>query len=597
MLDGIIKNADNSYELLKVVNGKLSVIHVSKDGFTKSNHEYVDSLLSQLYLNNNCVFVEKLHGYNIYFDKETNFKHFVKGSTEDMQLFWKVNGQDAVCYLSKEKRDKILALFLVGAAVMCLSINILRSYNNTPFTINIDKSIHELYSSVDIDKMYDLGVVDYDKAVELINNSNLGDDDKRLLLNEDLLRDVFKYYRNTPMEYLANLKFNNIEIEYYEDPEYDADGYYIATKPNVLHVSKVLSCTENHVKAHEYAHLLQAEGVPYIYLKEAVAELTVAEYYDGEIVSYVEAVDNLKLLIDIIGPEPVLKLIYGGDDKDFKDSLQAYISEDECNQLLAYLCKEPNKENHDHDDIKNILCDLYSAKAGESIEENDYMLVKYYDKIYENGFDPFNSSYIRATCKYLNPHEMEEVEYADLSPYDEDKIFTTLNDGERIQEYKTYYYRYYTYNEYKKLKDKEHFEFDYNLSDGLIHGFRNENNEFYLLDKPVSYDNYLDEGDIDLTNLENLPGRTMSFEKAIKLQYLFPKLKKEESEITDMKDWFYECSYPTVFYRHPNIEKQDGKYVYFLESIRHRFPEQFSRMGDICNAPTAVETAKVLKYN
>ena len=37
MLDGIIRNSDNSYELLKVIDGKLGVSHVSKDGFSKSD--------------------------------------------------------------------------------------------------------------------------------------------------------------------------------------------------------------------------------------------------------------------------------------------------------------------------------------------------------------------------------------------------------------------------------------------------------------------------------------------------------------------------------------------------------------------------------
>ncbi len=300
MLDGIIRNSDNSYELLKVIDGKLGAFHVSKDGFSKSDSKYINTVLNKLRFNSNCIYLTDVDGYSIYYDSETGFKHFMKEDKEDFEMFVRANGKDATMYLSSDSKNKkrkpgkkIARAF--GISILSITI-ILGSFDvfhiREMYGVNEDLIVLGIYSVSGLYDLYKTGPMDYIDAIEAINDSEFDAIDKQLLGNEELLKLVFKYYEGTPMKYTANAKFNDIKLKVYNGDEGEIEaqnyGYYSILEPNVLNVHKdSMSST----LVHEFIHLLQADAGYYSYLDEAVATLMTKEFYNldsNKILFYIE---------------------------------------------------------------------------------------------------------------------------------------------------------------------------------------------------------------------------------------------------------------------------------------------------------------------
>ena len=227
MLDGIIRNSDNSYELLKVIDGKLGAFHVSKDGFSKSDSKYINTVLNKLRFNSNCIYLTDVDGYSIYYDSETGFKHFMKEDKEDFKMFVRANGKDATMYLSSDSKNKkrkpgkkIARAF--GISILSITI-ILGSFDvfhiREMYGVNEDLIVLGIYSVPGLYDLYKTGPMDYIDAIEAINDSEFDAIDKQLLGNEELLKLVFKYYEGTPMKYTANAKFNDIKLKVYNGDE------------------------------------------------------------------------------------------------------------------------------------------------------------------------------------------------------------------------------------------------------------------------------------------------------------------------------------------------------------------------------------------
>ncbi len=169
--------------------------------------------------------------------------------------------------------------------------------------------------------------ITYDTVSTLIENSKeLNDDEKIALKNEKLLNDVIPYYNGTNMDFIATKCFHNIHFKYYNKYKEDNNnektkiletvGYYIRTNPNEINIKRDLTPEEEFdTKCHEYIHLLQAKH-KYIYIVEACAEIISTEYYDTSLDKYEKAIINTKILLEIVGPEPIWKLNFAGDDTE-----------------------------------------------------------------------------------------------------------------------------------------------------------------------------------------------------------------------------------------------------------------------------------------
>jgi len=179
------------------------------------------------------------------------------------------------------------------------------------------------------------------------------------------------------MEYIIKNRLNGIKIEVYDNYQFDNStdyetlGYYNELIPNVLHMKK--GSDKNKILSHEFIHLLQSPECEYITIKEACAEIISEEYLDQPITSYQSSVGNVKLLMDVIGEEPILKSIFSGDDSNISYILKKYLNDYEYNELTTLLKKSPSKipnDTIDNERINELISKLYKNITGTNIKNN-----------------------------------------------------------------------------------------------------------------------------------------------------------------------------------------------------------------------------------
>lgn len=589
MLDGIIRNSDNSYELLKVIDGKLGAFHVSKDGFSKSDSKYINTVLNKLRFNSNCIYLTDVDGYSIYYDSETGFKHFMKEDKEDFEMFVRANGKDVTMYLSSDSKNKkrkpgkkIARAF--GISILSITI-ILGSFDvfhiREMYGVNEDLIVLGIYSVSGLYDLYKTGPMDYIDAIEAINDSEFDAIDKQLLGNEELLKLVFKYYEGTPMKYTANAKFNDIKLRVYNGDEGEREaqnyGYYSILEPNVLNVHKdSMSST----LVHEFIHLLQADAGYYSYLDEAVATLMTKEFYNLDSSSYPDAVDNLKLLISIVGPEPIYKLVFGGDDSDLLKIFRDNLTNDEVISLVDCLRSSPSntKESEQYQYVRESLFKLYKNMYGSDISDNAELALIFLNEDSNDNYSPL----------YLNVYKI-------LNDGDERSILINDDNGKRIlvglgylnATSSEYYKKDISYDEYIQLnsEDREEVTFRDSFSKDMINGCILEKegiSTFYRLDSPVKRDDYLTETGYDKHSIKGLPGKKISLVEAFETGDVEASLRKEKSDITDMEGWTYcDTKSPSYVSTNPNVTVlKTGEVLYTTESMKAKFSDQYSRIGE-----------------
>lgn len=289
--------------------------------------------INLLKLSDDKSYLGKENDYDIYVDNISGLKHYFKDDKEDLEVTWENNGEDALLY-KDDKLDNIKnelksiplkdkMIFLSRIAYLIVSVSFLA------FSIQYNPSSNKSHSSQEYNIEYGDNVsliINTDEIWENVtceqietcikDNENLTEEEKEIYGNKKLLQDVVSYYENTNMNVLMPLKYDELQTEYYyEENEFDA--YYDITQPNKIFVNTYYD--EKYFydnKVHEYVHLLQSSYI-YTYIIEASAEVISFEYDDRcTIDSYLNAVKNLKILMEIVGPEPIWKLNFSGDDTD-----------------------------------------------------------------------------------------------------------------------------------------------------------------------------------------------------------------------------------------------------------------------------------------
>lgn len=409
MLIGIVKNLDNTYEYIFNVDNKLLAMHVTEYGFELSDNDYIRSLFNKLKYNKDNEFIGKFHNYDVFYDKETKIKHFLIGKEEDYGMLFKYNGSNAYLYSGKGFENIVKKFIILGIVVVIAESGLLL-HNNALYNYNINEDIKSAYSSELIDEIYSYDKMDYLTAIECIHNSDLPKEIKNILANEDLLKLVFSYYKGTPLEFTSNLKFHNINIKDAQTGKVDGeiDGYYDYLDSCTLHVNEITSHDRNEVIFHEFIHMLQSENSPYGYLLEASADLMTKEFYKLDSSAYELAVDNLKLLINIIGPDPVMELLFGGNDEKFDNILKSNLSVKDYLTIKHHLkisAAEVSYDKEYHDEIRQILYRLYSSIYKRDIYDDPNMIFMQ-DKNHIYGKD----AYVRDDRVVLNTSRMNDKE-------------------------------------------------------------------------------------------------------------------------------------------------------------------------------------------
>ena len=198
---------------------------------------------------------------------------------------------------------------------------------------------------------------------QIKHSSKLNDDEKDILLNDELLHDVCLSYYDTYMEIEIPKRFKNLDIKTFSDSDLENEylenstGYYTLGSPGTLHVRDYEEDKSNpyeflKVISHEYAHLLQSPS-KYVYIKESAAEIMSSEYYNIDISGYNNECIVLKILMEIIGSEPIWEATIIGNDSKLEKSIKELLTEEDANKLLDLFKKTPSEFNDGEEEIAN----------------------------------------------------------------------------------------------------------------------------------------------------------------------------------------------------------------------------------------------------
>lgn len=412
-------NKDEINYIYRDDNNNFIGLNINKDGIGNFDYESFNYFIKNFKYNDKCIKVSKYNDYDVYFNPVTNFNHYVKDGKEDFLMFYLKNGNDELLYWGDifldRGRDKVKSFFCglikyICCGVLCTIVIKLESsdiidYKKYVNDNNISYASYIDYNNVSIDDYID----------KIMYSGNLKEDEKKLLANEQLLTDITPYYSDKYSSKVINSKLYDINIEFFPaENKIGVEGYYNPLTPNTIHMSDkykypydIVEIVEKrkNILVHEYIHMLQSNCV-YNYLKEGTAPIIANEYYGIPIENNNKNINNTKLLIDIIGPEPILKSVFGNDSKELENIFADNLSLDEYKKIVNYLEKSPEYIDEDNDkEIKNILCTLYKNMYSIDIKEDNNVL---FDLFYSGKYECSNNKI------FLNKNKMQDIEEYDV---------------------------------------------------------------------------------------------------------------------------------------------------------------------------------------
>lgn len=352
---------------------------------------------------------------------------------------------------------------------------------------------------------------------ELINSSqNLNNEEKQYLIN-DVFFDFIDDYIDESIVY-NRLKDIDI-IDFTDEEKINRDkyntGYYNYTKPNILHVRdyeeddtlKTMS-----TNSHEHIHQYQG-NYEYSYIVEGTCSLLNKEFYTSSSQSYPDEQKRLKVLMEIIGTEPILKYI-GGNFSEIEEAFDKYLTKSDAERLKSLFKTEPSSENIDivHKEIDELLGKLYKSKFDNDVKEDEIINAIYNDLVLSRNY--FNITNINDLIFEIMPNTSSMKKgYFDFRKEDNIKLeCCSFNEM-----YGDPYYFIFNKLESKLISDEEY----------KILSLTNPNSKFYITEEYTFLYSYLERADgtylfaVPENNDENkITTVNVTLEEAIELGYI-----------------------------------------------------------------------------
>ena len=362
--------------------------------------------------------------YEIFLDNKTGLKHYLHNGIDNVEMLLLNNGIPAILYkdyhdnLQSHKLDQII-LEIKGIIIGGTLLGLLLSYYVRNLELiqppeSISRIIYSEYSDFNIKDAHDL----------IYSSHNLTEEEKNILYNEDLLNDIFNTIDGHNFEkFSLKRSLKDIGIKSYTNqtrPLRFGDnmiiGYYSANpeSTNTIYVLNYDGINKNNIDilTHEFIHLCQEHNCSYTAIQEACAEIISDEYNNQDDMhkSYHNQVKSVKILMEIIGPEPIWYYTFTGDFSQIEEKVKPYLTNKEYDEFLNDLVM--NHKNNDINEkraqsLNNILSTLYKNIYGEDINNNEIIslinnekpLVRYY----------FNSRFINEENSYYLTNEKKEI--------------------------------------------------------------------------------------------------------------------------------------------------------------------------------------------
>ena len=386
MLLGIIKDTTHNIEYYinsetKDNYSEITFVKVEENSVKALSKEEIRKLLKTI-LSSNLTYKEKYNDYDVYLD-EANNKRYFKNGIENLFMFLENNGVSAINCIEKiSKKGKSKKINIIVSAVVFEMI--LSSAALIPFAgdIQIRESIDSKLSSV--------LPITTNELVDAIDTSRyLTDEEKEFLRNENYFNFILEN-SDSSRNYSIRNAFDEVNIETFtSDQVKNADGYFDPLHPNTIYILESNMNEESNsdeLIIHEFIHMTQSSSCP-AYIKEACDEMFKSEFYGKPNIAYQECVKRTKVLMEIIGPGPVIDANFKSSSKSFEEALNEYLVPEDAKELMN-LFKTPSTSIVDpnvnmgeiNQKIDEYLAKMYYNKTGNNIE-NDQMI----RQIYTNG--------------------------------------------------------------------------------------------------------------------------------------------------------------------------------------------------------------------
>ena len=379
---------DSGYYNFYSIDNTYYVTHTNTERIRTLDKEEIQGLLNYVF-SSEMTYSHDENDYQIYIDEMNNKRYFRNGK-EDFIKFIYNNGISAV-YASSNKKvmtyDNVGKMITLKIKKDIVTMLLIATETAAMFTgsLALSEAIkYDPYTPVQASELMDL----------IEKSNNLTEEQKEYFKNDTFIEDMVRLARYSRSEELRQ-RLKDLGIIYFDPYELndsnfdDIGGYYeCLSTPNKIHIRG-----EDYfdwAAAHEYVHLFQC-NTQYNYIIEPCAEMMAHEYFvRDQGYAYAEDVRNLALLMEVIGPNPILKCCFADIDTSLEDAIGEYLDEKDKNELLKEL--RVTTKNADKEKIR-----LYIKKMIERKREM-YPKLKYLNNNLNGEERLYNRSY------YFNQH-------------------------------------------------------------------------------------------------------------------------------------------------------------------------------------------------
>lgn len=360
------------------------VIRINNQSISYMSDQDISELFKRIF-KSKLSFFKKEDEYDVYLD-EANNQRFFKGEQEDFFKFFEKNGTPAILYISEQdnnnqdemknfvvkfRKNKI---FISATYVLCIILYL----SIQGITIEDCCNLVNYYVHKTI-LPYETTKITTEEIQQNIINSddeNLSIEQKNYLANTNFINDVIKI-SDISRSYILRKKTEGFNIAYFSDIYKLIDpkslGHYNLAAINKLYLYDNSINVFYNCCPHEFIHLLQDHN-QYSYILETSAEKMKEEYYHEQVIYYPDERKRLCVLMEMIGPQPIMECNFKGDTSTFEEAINNHLNEHDAEKLLDLFTKFPEKNTEQiNEQIDILLAKMYKNITGNDINNDKFM--------------------------------------------------------------------------------------------------------------------------------------------------------------------------------------------------------------------------------
>ncbi len=212
----------------------------------------------------------------------------------------------------------------------------------------------------------------------IYSSTKLTEEEKAYLYNEDMFTDILPYINQSErMKFIYRSKFDDLDIKNSQilTRLLRARGLYMGNPSHDLLVQgyNSLGNETDDTVSHEYMHATQDMDI-YSFFFEPTAEMLSCEYYGAEADRYLAEAKLVKVLMEIIGAEPIKQYIYTGDFSMIEERVKPNLDEEEYAEFLECVSDDILSSNHRNltrHRLESILQTLYFNIYGQQMKDDE----------------------------------------------------------------------------------------------------------------------------------------------------------------------------------------------------------------------------------